>query len=101
MVNYSIRLSHFKFNGIMKDQLVKKYQLEVKDLFESDYHKIVTDEDLVERLISEVQKLSSDVPDLENILQEAHKNLQETHEDLYEAECTIDRLRDEIDELKG
>jgi phage shock protein A len=77
----------------MKDQLVKKYQLEVKDLFEADYHKIITDEDLVERLIKEVQKLSSDVPDLENILQEAH-------EDLYEAECTIDRLRDEIDELK-
>tara|TARA_R110000850_G_scaffold275955_1_gene416442 strand:- start:26070 stop:26306 length:237 start_codon:yes stop_codon:yes gene_type:complete len=78
----------------MKDQLVKKYQLEVKDLFEADYHKIITDEDLVERLISLCRNSSHNIDKLENVLHEAH-------EDLYTLECIIDRLRDEIMEFKG
>lgn len=70
----------------MNDQLVKKYQLEVKDLFEADYHKIVTDEDLVERLISMCKDYPSKFADLED--------------DLYWANDEIENLEMQIEELK-
>jgi predicted nucleic acid-binding Zn-ribbon protein len=78
----------------MKDQLVKKYQLEVKDLFEADYHKIVTDEDLVERLIS----LSKDCPDKLSALED---KLYWANDEIMDLQMEVEELTDEIEELKN
>lgn len=77
----------------MKDtKFVEKYALVIKDLFEDGYHRILDDEDLVERLIDEFKGLKDKIDVLEDDLQAAM-------EDLYEAECEVDRLQDEIDDL--
>jgi phage shock protein A len=77
----------------MKDQLVKKYQLDVKDLFEADYHKIITDEDLVERLI----KLCKDCPDQLSALED---KLYWANDEIKDLQMEVEELTDEIDELK-
>jgi hypothetical protein len=78
----------------MTDQLVKKYQLEVKDLFEADYHKIITDEDLVERLIRLCKDYPAKFGDLEN-------DLYWTKIEIEKVNREVEELTDEIDELKS
>jgi phosphate uptake regulator len=72
------------------DKFIKQYQLEIKELFERDYHLVDSDEKFVRRLVGLASSLSSSDP---AYISELNDRINELSYDLEEADVKIIELK--------
>ena len=75
----------------MKDKFIKQYQLEIKELFERDYHLVDSDDEFVRRLVEMASSRTSSDP--------AH--ISELKDRINELSFELEDAEDEISVLKS